>query len=234
MQYFVGLDLGQTTDYSALAVLERPAEADPAGTDPVYALRHLQRFALGTPYTAIVSSVAALTAGPPFVSHTWLLVDQTGVGRAVVDMLRQAVQKTYLVPITITAGHAVTKEADRSFHVPKKELVTCMQLLFENRRLRIARSLPEADTLVRELQHFQVKITLAAHETFGTWREGLHDDLVLAVALASWYAERHKPWPKDAIGYGGRSLFADAPEGVFPPGWLDGSIADALDGVIRW
>jgi hypothetical protein len=47
-------------------------------------------------------------------------------------------------------------------------------------------SLPEAVTLTRELESFQVKITESAHDTYGAWREGAHDDLVLAVALALW------------------------------------------------
>ena len=37
---------------------------------------------------------------------------------------------------------------------------------------------------------FQVTITNAANDTYGAWREGTHDDLVLSVALAAWYAER--------------------------------------------
>jgi hypothetical protein len=37
---------------------------------------------------------------------------------------------------------------------------------------------------------FQVKVTASAHETFGSWRENAHDDLVLAVALAAWLGER--------------------------------------------
>jgi hypothetical protein len=88
--------------------------------------------------------------------------------------------------------------------------------LLQSRRLQIARSLPDADTLVRELENFRVKITLAANETFGAWREGQHDDLVLAASLAGWWAER---------GYyggfevtedpGSRSLFASIPEDVF-------------------
>ena len=69
--------------------------------------------------------------------------------------------------------------------------------------------------LVRELQQFQVKITQAAHETFGVWREGQHDDLVLAVALACWWAERHPPAHDGQFGGGDESLFADPPEGVF-------------------
>ena len=31
---------------------------------------------------------------------------------------------------------------------------------------------------------------LHTHDTYGAWREGVHDDLVLATALACWYAER--------------------------------------------
>ena len=38
---------------------------------------------------------------------------------------------------------------------------------------------------------FQVKITAAANATFGAWREGSHDDLVLAVAMACWYGEHY-------------------------------------------
>jgi hypothetical protein len=50
---------------------------------------------------------------------------------------------------------------------------------------------------VRHLERFElgtsytaVKITPATNEVFGAWREGQHDDLVLAVAIAVWQAER--------------------------------------------
>ncbi|HEY7307847.1 MAG TPA: hypothetical protein VH643_00670 [Gemmataceae bacterium] len=47
------------------------------------------------------------------------------------------------------------------------------------------------------------------------WREGTHDDLVLAVALACWWAERSLPLGGSAFGGGGESVIANAPEGVF-------------------
>jgi hypothetical protein len=128
-------------------------------------------------------------------------------------MLRQAVG--WVVPVTITGGHAVTRTEDGSYHVPKKELVTSLQVVMQSRRLKIARALPDAALLVRELQNFQVKITAAAHETFGVWREGQHDDLVLAVALASWWGERDLPACEGMFGGGGESLIANAPNGVF-------------------
>ena len=212
--YFLGLDLGQTRDFTALAVLERqpPTDAGTVVEPPEYALRHLHRFPLGTPYTEIVPAVAALVRSGP-LAEAPVVVDQTGVGRAVVDMMRRAVG--WVVPVTITGGHAVTMSEDRSFHVPKKELVTCLQVVMQSRRLRIARGLHEAALLVRELQQFQVKITTAANETFGVWREGQHDDLVLAVALACWWAERNPRLGEGAFGGGGESLLADPPVGVF-------------------
>ena len=54
MAYFVGLDLGQSADHAALAVLQTVKErigGDNFGT--VMHLRHLQRYQLRTPYTTI-------------------------------------------------------------------------------------------------------------------------------------------------------------------------------------
>ena len=45
--YFIGLDLGQKRDFSAVAVVER------AGVG--LHVRHLERMALGTPYAAVVA-----------------------------------------------------------------------------------------------------------------------------------------------------------------------------------
>jgi hypothetical protein len=74
--------------------------------------------------------------------------------------------------------------------VPKRDLVSVVQVALQTDKLKIAEALPEAGTLVRELQGFQVKITDAANDTYGTWREGAHDDLVLAVALALYAGKK--------------------------------------------
>jgi hypothetical protein len=130
--------------------------------------------------------------------------------RQLVDVL------CHLVPVTITAGQSINATEDGSIRVPKRDLVCCLQVPLQARRLRVARSLLETQPLVRELENFRVKITEPANEVFGAWRLGQHDDLVLAAALACWWAEHG--------GYGGfevtedrnsRSLIADAPEGVF-------------------
>jgi hypothetical protein len=197
--WVVGLDLGQASDPSALAAVEQTTAPDAAGRKANhYSVRYLRRFPLGTSYPLVVSSVCETMAGKTLAGCP-LAVDQTGVGRAVVDMFRAADLDADLWAVTITAGSLVSVEG-RDLHVPKKELVSALQVPLQTRRFAIAQGLPDAGTLAKELANFRVKITAAANETFGAWREGQHDDLLLAVAMAVWLAERLYPAGGGTIG----------------------------------
>ncbi len=83
--------------------------------------------------------------------------------------------------------------AANDWHVPKRDLVATLQILLQGKRLLVADALPDAAVLLQEMLNFQMKITAAANDVYGAWREGAHDDLVLAVALACWWAERPRP-----------------------------------------
>jgi len=196
MTFFIGLDLGQTQDPSTVAVVEKVQpvaevvygmriEREPVG-DPAYHVRHLERFPLGTTYPAIVDRVKVLLSTPPLAGSARLVVDQTGVGRAVVDYIRD--QGLEMTAVTITAGDSVARDG-QDYRVPKRDLVGVCQVLLQNGRLKLARDMPLVPVLVKELLDFKVRVTAAANDVFGTWREGQHDDLVLALALAVWYAE---------------------------------------------
>ena len=180
-RFFVGLDLGQPQELTALAVLQR-ADSSPA----TCAVRHLRRWPVGTSYPAIITEVSNVVRA--LAPTPTLVVDQTAVGRPVVQLLRAAGLRCPLYAVTITAGHSVAGDAD-SVHVPKKELVSVLQVLLQYRRLKVASSLAEAATLMRELTAFQAKVTLTANDPAAPWRDGPHDDLVLAVALGAWLAE---------------------------------------------
>jgi hypothetical protein len=197
-EFILGLDLGQTKDFTALVVLQRRWQAladQPGQEESLYWLQHLERWPLQTSYPKIVTEVSDLVARPPLrgEQRPVLVVDQTGVGRAVVDLFRQAQQGGKLAaelrPTVITFGHEILAGEDGALHVPKKELVGAVQVLLQAQRLKFA-SVPMREVLLKELLTFKVKVTAAANETFEAWRERDHDDLVLAVALASWQAER--------------------------------------------
>ncbi len=185
-----GLDLGQAQDYTALCAVEcTPGAVSQGVRQPTtYAVRHLERFALGTSYVAVADRLRDLFSREPLGGCT-VAADATGVGRGVVDFLQRAGLGVGLSAITITSGHAVTVEGNR-YTVPKRDLVAVMQLLLQSRRLSIAPALKEAAVLRRELSEFRVKVTVHANEVFESWRERDHDDLVLSVALACWLAER--------------------------------------------
>jgi hypothetical protein len=195
-RYVVGLDLGQSADYTAVAVLGWNCTPDVA--KPVYQVGHLERFPLGTKYPDIVRSVAELCRRPEMAGNWQLVPDATGVGRPVVDMFREALSEypRRVHPITITGGSSASSSAVGT-HVPKRDLVVTLKVLLESQRIEFAGRWPETADLIRETLAFQVKITNAANDTYGAWREGTHDDLVLAVAMAAWYAER-KGQPKVA------------------------------------
>ncbi len=183
-RYFAGLDLAQSRDFTALAVLEGSAAA---GRPVSYAVRHLERAPRGTDYPAVCARVADLFAGPPLLGGT-LAVDATGLGRPVVDLLRRSGLCARLLPVTITAGRRPRPDGSGGWRVPKAELVAVVQRLLGSGRLKVAEGLSEARALLRELADFRVTLTPAAAETFGAGSGGGRDDLVLALALAAWTA----------------------------------------------
>ena len=51
--------------------------------------------------------------------------------------------------------------------MPKRDLVSAVQVLLQSERLKIARALPEAQTLTSELLAFKVSVSLKGHDSYG-------------------------------------------------------------------
>ncbi len=189
--FIVGVDLGKTQDYTAISIIEQQtvdvAKPKPH-TERHYQLRYLERPPLGTPYPEIVEQVIGLLDTPPLDRSVPLVVDKTGVGAAVVDMFTAAGVRPRAV--TITGGDAANREDPYNLRVPKRDLASVLVALYQGHRLKTAKGLALAPTLLNELVNFKVKINIATgHDSYEAWRESIHDDLVLSVALACWYGE---------------------------------------------
>jgi hypothetical protein len=182
-RFFIGVDLGQSSDPTAIAMVRRVGEEKGA----VFQVGHLERVALHTPYPAIVSRVRHLMSHPICAGNIDLTVDATGVGRPVCDLFAQA--GIDFVGVVITGGQEETSPSASVAHVPKLTLVSHLQALLHEGRLLIQKNLPEAPILVGELQNFRVRYSDSGYMTFNA-REGKHDDLVLALAIAVWRAMR--------------------------------------------
>ena len=198
--FFISADLAQVNDYTAITVLEIVGSE----ANKVYHLRHIERPERGTTYPKIVDRLKEIAdSGPLAGKDKTVVIDVTGVGRPVWDLLKAATFDSYtlLSGIMITGGNTVTEEGS-IYHVPKRDLVTALQVAFQNGALKIAKGLPEAETLVRELTNFKVKINVKGHDQYEAWREGIHDDLVLSAAMGVWLASQHQSsWELDVIDY---------------------------------
>lgn len=197
-KFFLGLDLGQTSDPSALTVTERRVPIyrhELQGTErgkPRYVVRHIKRFDLGTSYPDVVRKVAAVKEAPQTGHDPPIILDATGLGGPVVDQFHE--EGLAPVEIVFTSGQEPTKERGTGqasrYGVPKRDLATLVQSLLQTHRLTIAEGLKEAGQLVQEMRTFRVKMTDSGHARFEHANESDSDDVLLSLACGLWYAER--------------------------------------------
>ncbi len=89
------------------------------------------------------------------------------------------------MPVMITGGDHAGYGNGR-WRVPKADLVSGLQRCLEDGGLRVACGLREFGQLMEEMRGFGVRVTEGAERVFG----GKKDDLVIALALATWGARR--------------------------------------------
>jgi hypothetical protein len=120
--FYIGLDLGQSRDYTALVILEKVWErtrADARGNAVLaHYLRYAKRYPLGTPYPLVVEDVKEnyLSNQELFFEMYFpgygqyrdkprLIIDATGVGAAIKDEFeKQGIRRPTLRPVIITGG----------------------------------------------------------------------------------------------------------------------------------
>ena len=186
----IGVDLGQARDFSAISIIKQQQDYGMdmfEGKNKIgkryYHVIHLERPPLETSYENIVDRVIQLYRQ---TEKGKIVIDFTGVGRPVFDMFRREGVVPY--GISITGGSQVTRDG-YIYNVPKRDLAGCLQVLYQQQRIKVSGKLDHARTLNNELLDFKVKIDAeTGHDTY-EHRSGKHDDLVLSVACACWYGE---------------------------------------------
>jgi hypothetical protein len=207
----IGLDLGQSTDFSAIAVVRQQigtkiAEARRGGWWSEtrlpndlrrFTIQHLARWPLGTAYTAVVADLADLVqqvkaesrwigspiADPPHAGGVTVAYDATGLGAPVGDVIRSAgVRATGII---IGSGQADTTTRTGAIAVSKEHLLTHLLVLLEQNRLRAERpDLPDLDTLMGEMSSYTRRQSAVSGGQ--TYTSTQHSDLLMALAIACY------------------------------------------------
>jgi hypothetical protein len=176
-----------------------------------FAVRHLERFPAGTAYLKIIERLIEMFHLPP-LRRTDLVFDLTAVGGPVAALFRYAEIEGTSRCVTIVPNEAVNKMNTFPYQISKKHLVGLMQLVLQTGRIKIAPGLEHADTLLDELANFRIRPGATIPDPLNDWRIGPQDDLLLAMAIAVWEAERRPYFPPEPRRRIARGL-------VFPEKW---------------
>lgn len=220
-QIAIGVDIGQVQDPTAIALTEVaqvetgkyrfikpvPAHIDRKGqfvpakdADPVmrseYWVRDIRRLPLGTSYPEVGSYLVKLLRNPLFKDmQVRMLIDITGVGRAIYDDIKREIDPQLLFavtnipvpppiasvkPISFVHGEAYNRTKGT---LGKAFLVSRLQSLLQGGRVH-APDTPEVMATLEELRVYQIKISDKGTDQYGAFKTGTHDDLATALGLS--------------------------------------------------
>lgn len=187
MTFIISLDPAQLRDWSALAVIDM--QYRPQTRRFGYNLVAMAR-KQGLPYDQIVDWVARIYHKPEFnqAQPPELVVDSTGVGVAVVDMLHT--KGLRLNAVTITAGESFTQTGS-IFHVGKARLIGTFLGAFDGGKVNVNPNMPIWPQLEKEMLAYRAEISAQGRAKFEA-EEGEHDDMIFALAQAVWFGEEAK------------------------------------------
>jgi hypothetical protein len=160
--YVMGVDFARKNDWTVALVLD-------GDTRHVVAFERFH----GVPWNEICNRVATLAAK----YRARVVPDATGVGDPVVEALRD--RQLDLEPVVITGGKNLTETG-----VPKTTLIQALMVAAENHEFTFPAKL---EVLTNEMQAFEYDTTAAGSLVYSA-PEGMHDDAVMALALAMWGA----------------------------------------------
>ena len=197
-EWYLGLDLGQRQDHSALAIfhllwtpLGRCAERYDYLFTPELTVRSIERYPLNTSYQDIPTIIRTralqindrhCAAHPHTQPSMQLVIDAGGPGGPMVDHLRRIAPDNLVIkPVMITSGSGENQLSGGFSGIPRKALVTRLLQLVAGGCLICPGHLANVNAWMTELLSLS-GVGAQSNKT------GDHDDLTMAAALAAWAA----------------------------------------------
>ncbi|MFJ3856127.1 hypothetical protein ACIPRL_07870 [Streptomyces sp. NPDC090085] len=189
---FLGMDIGQRNDPAAYVGIV-PAGLRPGGLLPVWQVAVCETAPLGAPYKALAARARQIVTA--YDAQGWggiLAADATGVGRPVLELLREDPPLPWdVLGITAHGGHRVTGTWP-DLNAPKSRLVSALSAAIDNRALTVPEG-PATERLAGQLLTYRAKARAGGRVRYEAARETDHDDLVSALQQAmfageTWYS----------------------------------------------
>jgi Terminase RNaseH-like domain len=160
-EYVIGLDLARKTDYTVAIVMDTRFN-HVVWVDRVH----------GEPWLTQADRIARLAQR---YNNAVVVPDGTGVGDVLIAALTE--RNVRMRPVIMTGGHGITLTG-----VPKTTLIQNLIVAIENKSFTFPSSY---EVLTAELKSYEYDTTTAGAIVYSA-PDGLHDDCVIALALALW------------------------------------------------
>jgi hypothetical protein len=215
-EYILIADIGKKRDYFALMLFHDNARIE--GGNKVletpdriihrYDITNIEQYQ-GFDYDEMAARIAVIMENPRLKNNAELVVDGTGVGDAVISVLRK--RGLYPIPIIFTGGKTATDNYTKmgevftgasgklagarvleSISVPKKDLVDAGIVLVQQGRIAVAPG-KWKDRFLQQLAGFKEKFNeRTGKKKYEAEDEALHDDLVVCYLMGAWWILNRK------------------------------------------
>ena len=147
--YLLGLYFGSVTDHSELVLSSREENPEAFNEgEPLhkYELVHIEQLPLGLTYPQIIDYVDTFVQQKELKNRVQIAADCTGVGKAVLDLLRSNPALSDITwSIIFTSGQNVTSDG-MLFKVPKKDLIAAVLILTGRGLLTCSSEVAQSET----------------------------------------------------------------------------------------
>lgn len=196
--YIVSQDIAKDYDYTTTSVF-RITPTLARGRSEGEAYYYMDEIFLDQrqlSYTDLSTYTRELQLALDILGQSVLIVDETGVGNAVFDIYSQAGLDPF--GIVFTGGENANTRRRKELtsskfgflsgcNVPKKDLVSSLQVLMEQGRIRRAPGLKYQDEVEIQYRNFIGRINENHYVKYGNSEDTIHDDIIVAHAMAAWY-----------------------------------------------
>ena len=198
--HIVSLSLGTVAEPNALVMVQPRTEFSESGGERwrrasknYFDVTLIERFPAGRPITAIVARACELISDKRLANNYTLLLDITSTGAAPVKVF----EGRGIYPTAIDLTNTAAEQAGTSRRVPLRDVIGAAQVVLQTARLKVAKELDLAETLVADLTAFDPKPVARNMDLRG----GRNADLVFALAVALWWGDNltwGDKWPDRA------------------------------------
>lgn len=244
LKYLIVLDPGQSSDPFAIQIYRAVPIVDygvaQMGTKDRIMCKDdliMQYKIQDTRYKVVCKFVVELMNREDMYEQTSLVMDATGIGRAIKEEFQDAGIKS-LIPISYTAGGRVNYQYldtnDQRFNtssggylnfkrldqinVPKADMVDAARIALEQHQVRIAPNLPYLSDFKLQMVSFTGKMSPSGYTSFNNSSDDIHDEWVNCLMMRSWFRMNFKgSFSVDSVldAHGGKRQPDIADYGIF-------------------